>query len=105
MKRLGKAADPNTANKVSVTHRAITGQVCIRSSNEFFNSEKLILRRENDRLIIKKPDIFYNGKMHTPSRLGKSKFHQMTLVMPLPAGAFEIDKDESNIDQLVIYTS
>lgn len=105
MNKQGRAVDPNTANRVSITKRAIEGQVCIRSSNPFFNTEKVILKQEDDRLIVRKPDIFYTGKMHTPSKLGKSKQHQMTLVMPLPIGAFEIDQEESDIDQLVIYTN
>ena len=76
------------------------------SSNHFiFKNEYLKVNVYYDKIIISIPTIDYNGKTYTSTKIGDGdKWRKFTITNEnLKPGKFEINTEESNDDEIVVY--
>lgn len=77
----------------------------ISSNNSFFKSEIVVCVVADDKIVFSVPTIDFNGKGTITYEIKNTiKMRRVSLCTNfLPFGSFQIDKDESNEDQLVVY--
>ena len=78
--------------------------VNLNTKNNFFKTESLILEHSNEKLVFKIPNLDYQGKTYTPSIFNNCEWVRMTIKSKyIQVGRYQIDMDESNEDQVVVY--
>jgi hypothetical protein len=77
----------------------------ISTNIDFFNTESIVVKILNDKLIFRKPDISYRGKLYMVQKIKTSKnWYSFALTSEIiPLGKFYPSIEESNEDQLVFY--
>ncbi len=92
-------------NYLSLSQGARYNQRTVSSKSIFFvTNEDIIVKLKDDKMIVTRPTIDYNGKTYKVTKISDSGWNCFTFIgQDLPIGKFEFDTDESNEDMVVIY--
>jgi len=63
----------------------------------------LVVNITHEKIVFKKPDIDYTGKISKVSYVKNTGRYSMSYMCDIPLGKYYFDKDESNEDQQVVY--
>ena len=92
------------SNSISIFKGATENIRLVQSNCDFFKPNKdIIVKCSNEKIVFKNIHIDYNGKTIKPKALNCG-WVTMTITYDLPIiSHLEIDSDESNIDEIVVY--
>ena len=98
----GKKLSENT---VTITVSGRHNQLRIASKHPFFNNDRIIVKSDDECITLSVPNLDFRGKSCGTTVIGKEWRGLSVSNAPLQLGVFEIDEDESDEDELVIYYS
>ncbi len=102
-KKMANSDQAHVSGSISI---AIGGNPLARqmqSNSIFFEAnENYIIKISDEKIVIAKPTIDYNGKTYKASKKG-SGWVTFQIQAELPLGKFEFDEDETDEDSVAIY--
>ncbi|HDY67384.1 MAG TPA: hypothetical protein ENH85_06320 [Candidatus Scalindua sp.] len=81
-------------------------QFLFSTKNDFFKTKELVVKIDDESIVFRKPTIDWVGPTHKTTKYNKSYEEWRNLVLyddRLITGKFEIDDEDSDEDQVVIY--
>lgn len=73
----------------------------ISTRSKWFDCESIIIKDCFDFISITKPSLDYRGKSYSITK--QNEWYHFSINMEFPVGKFEIDLEDSNEDELIIY--